>query len=315
VIRIPANFTSFPTKAPRFIPSEILAFRILVLVGAAICVYGIRRADSDLFGYLAYGRLFLEQGSATPADPFAYTSRGSLWVTFEYLAQIVLWLAYSHLGPAGLVLLKCLVGGCAIYFLFAAIRTTTDDPFVWGSIFLLCASTVARYFLFRPQLFTFAFMAAFVAVVFRFQLRGRAALWTLPIVMLVWASMHGGFLAGIGVLGLAIFLRACESLNVHGIRNIRLIVARTRVLWLTLAASVLVTFLNPNGPRLWMYVVTEMLHNTNRRFIAEWAPTSLRNDPWSAIAITILVSALAIVGAIAHKHVSLVAGPGRGNGC
>ena len=303
------------TSAPRIGSGEVegdfwygRASGTLVLIAAALSVYAVRRTDADLWGYLAYGRLFLEQGARVTSDPFAYTSGGLQWVTFEHLAQMSLWVAYSWLGPAGLVALKCVTGGLAIYFLYVAIRTTTDDAAVWVPVFLLCTSTVARYFLFRPQLFTFAFMAVFVAIVTRFLLRGHAALWILPPVMWIWANMHGGFLAGIGVLGLAILLRAWKNLNADGIGTVRTIGTGTRPLWLALAVSVLLTLLTPNGPRLWTYVVTEVLHNTNRRFIAEWSPPSFGNDPWSLIAITILTGSLAIVGGLTHRHVARVAG-------
>src|SRR5262249_26143863 len=127
----------------------------VALVSAVVCTYAMRRVDPDLYGYLAYGRLFVEQGGLTTHDPFAYTSAGLQWVTFEYLAHIFLWIAYRSGGPLGLIVLKCLIGGMAMYFLYAALRVTTDDPFVWVPTFLLCGSTLARFFLFRPQLFTF----------------------------------------------------------------------------------------------------------------------------------------------------------------
>ena len=88
---------------------------ILAVAIGVVCVYGMRRVDPDLYGYLTYGRLFLERGSLTGNDPFAYTSADSHWVTFEYIAQIALWLAYHWWGPPGLIVLKCLLGGVALW--------------------------------------------------------------------------------------------------------------------------------------------------------------------------------------------------------
>ena len=55
-------------RAPRCTRSRSLA--------AAVCLYSMSRADPDLWGYLASGRLFVEQGGLTTHDPFAYTSTG-----------------------------------------------------------------------------------------------------------------------------------------------------------------------------------------------------------------------------------------------
>src|ERR1700704_382411 len=150
---------------------------VIAVVGAAVCLYSMRQADPDLWGYLTYGRLFVESRGLTSQDPFAYTASGFQWTTFEYGAQLLLWCAYHFAGPIGLIALKCVVGGAALCCLFVAVRATTRDPFIWAPIFLLCTSAICRFFVFRPQLFTFAFFAFFVAVLFRFLLHRRGPPW------------------------------------------------------------------------------------------------------------------------------------------
>jgi len=195
-----------------------------------------------------------------------------------------------------------------LWCLLIAVRDTTDEPFIWAPIFLLCTSSICRFFVFRPQLFTFAFFAFFVVVLFKFLRRRRAPLWALPVVMLAWANLHGGFLAGLGAVGLVILLRASENLAAFGWRSGRLSEGTQR-LWVTLAACAAVTFINPLGPRLWVYIVTEVTHSTNRRYIEEWAPASLHRDAWSMIALTFIVVILAVVGWTAHRRAKGSAGP------
>jgi hypothetical protein len=281
---------------------------VFAVVGALVCLYSMRQADPDLWGYLTYGKLFVESGGLISRDPFAYTSSGFQWMTFEYGAQLLLWWAYHFGGPIGLIALKCVVGGVALWCLFLAVRVTTDEPFIWAPIFLLCTSAICRFFVFRPQLFTFACFAFFVMVLFKFLLRRRAPLWALPIVMLAWANLHGGFLAGLGALGLVILLRASENLAAFGWRSGRLAEGTER-LWVTLAACTAVTFINPLGPRLWAYIITELSHSTNRRYIEEWAPASLHRDAWSMIALTLIVVTFAVVGWAAHRREKGKTGP------
>jgi hypothetical protein len=277
-------------------------FAPVFAVGSAmVCLYSMRQADPDLWGYLTYGKLFVESGGLTSHDPFAYTSSGFRWVTFEYAAQVLLWWAYRFGGPSGLIALKCIVGGVALGALLIALRTTTREPMIWAPIFLLCTSAVCRFFLFRPQLFTFAFFALFVAVLFKFLLRRRAPLWALPIVMVAWANVHGGFVAGLGAVGLAILLRASENITEFGWSFGRL-GEGTRRLWVALAACTAATFLNPLGPKLWLYVLHELTHSTNRQYIVEWAPASLSRDAWSTIALTLIAVTLAVVGWAAQQR-------------
>ena len=281
---------------------------VVAVVGAAVCLYSMRQADPDLWGYLTYGRLFVELRGLTSQDPFSYTASGFQWITFEYGAQLLLWWAYHFAGPIGLIALKCVVGGAALCGLLIAVRATTREPFIWVPVFLLCTSAICRFFVFRPQLFTFAFFAFFVAVLFRFLLHRRAPLWALPLVMLAWANVHGGFLAGLGAVALVILLRTSENLTALGWRSGRLAEGTER-LWVTLAACTAVTFINPLGPRVWVYIITELLHSTNRRYIEEWAPASLHRDAWSMIALTLIVVTLAVVGWAALRRQRENSGP------
>src|SRR5437899_2525214 len=94
---------------------------VFAVAGAVVCLYSMRQADPDLWGYLTYGKLFVESGRLTSPDPFAYTSSGLQWMTFEYGAQLLLWWAYDFAGPIGLIALKCIVGGAALWCLFLAV--------------------------------------------------------------------------------------------------------------------------------------------------------------------------------------------------
>jgi hypothetical protein len=278
----------------------------LIVWLSAACVYEARQADPDLFGHLAYGRLFVEGGGPTGTDPFAFTTAGRPWVAFEYLAQELLWMAYHSVGPLGLIALKCALGGAAIFFLWVAIRATTGNLLVWAPVFLLCASSVGRFFLFRPQLFTYACFALFVAVLFRFLLRRGAALWILPPVMLLWANTHGGFVAGLGAMALVLALRLSASF--HAGERVATAVGQNKSLILSLGACCAATFVSPWGIALWRYVLTELLHGTNRRYISEWMPASLQRDPWSWTALAAITGTLAAVGWMAHRRKCEVAG-------
>ena len=109
-----------PTLDGRKVMSRALYAALVVT--AACCTYNMRRADPDLFGYLTYGRLFVDAGGPVSADPFAYTSSGMDWVAFEYGAQTLFWLSYRVAGALGLIGLKCVVGAACAFFVYVAVK-------------------------------------------------------------------------------------------------------------------------------------------------------------------------------------------------
>jgi hypothetical protein len=138
-------------------------------------------------------------------------------------------------------------------------------------------------------------------VLFRYLRKDQTSLYALPLVMLVWANTHGGFVAGLGAIGLAIALRTAAHVTEHGWHPVG-VLRSVRPLIVVFAASVLATFVNPQGARVWRYVVDELMHSTNRRYISEWSPPGLANDPWSAAVLILLVAGLAVAAAMAIVH-------------
>ncbi|MCS6803555.1 MAG: hypothetical protein RMM98_14740 [Acidobacteriota bacterium] len=289
---------------------DLAVQRLLAIVAALIAilsVYTMRIADPDLWGHLRYGRLFWEKGSVRVADPFAFTSAGLTWHTHEYLSQILLWLSYAQAGVVGLILLKCVVGGVTVYVLYRTIRLGSDDAPLWAPILMLTASLVSRFFLFRPQIFTFLFFAIFLLILLRHTFSQKTHLWVLPPLLALWANLHGGFIAGIGAVGLVLALCLLQSYHYHR-WNLRAIWRDTRPLAVLLAACVAASLLTPSGWRIWPYLLTELTNPYNRRFIREWQPIDLTAPGWSGACFMLLAALLIAAWGLAQRRVATIAG-------
>jgi hypothetical protein len=100
----------------------------------------------------------------------------------------------------------------------------------------------------RPHLFTTAFAAVFMIVLLRFGRTGRP--WTLaplPVLMLVWANSHGGFL--IGFILLTAFAAGALLASAEFADGRRAIRPLMTVMLLCIAASLV----NPAGVELWRH--------------------------------------------------------------
>jgi hypothetical protein len=193
-----------------------------------------------------------------------------------------------------------------MWFLYRAVRLGGGDAVVWLPVFVLTAGMLGRWYSFRPQLFTYLFFAYFLFILFSHLVGRRAWLWTLPIVIAVWANMHGGFLAGLGAIGLVLGLRFVQAWCRAGLQRQALLSAVTP-LGVTLLACLIASLLNPFGLDLWRYVLTELTHNTNRLYNDEWMPL-LRFDPhaWTIVTVFLLLGVLlltALFAQLARKRI------------
>src|SRR5262249_28738649 len=157
-----------------------------------------------------------------------------------------LWLSYAAAGPLGLILLKCSLGLATMYVLACCLRLSATAARDWGPLLALVAASLGRWLIFRPQLFTYLLFATFVLVLFRRLLGKRTSLWVLPLLLAVWVNLHGGFLAGLGAIGLAGLLRAGKSMAEHGFHP-RQLLADVAPLALTFLGCFVASLLNPLG--------------------------------------------------------------------
>jgi hypothetical protein len=128
------------------------------------------------------------------------------------------------------------------------------------------------YFTPRPVLFSLALLAVFLVAADDSRLR-----WTLPLLMWVWAAIHGGFIVGLGYLVL------------DGIRR------RDRTRAVDVAVATGFTLLTAHGLGTWQ-IVLEFLRNTEALdLIAEWLTPnliSLEHFPFLLGLLALLVAAM-----------------------
>jgi len=233
----------------------------LLLACSAVYFFSINEADNDLWGHVLFGRSILALGIVPRVDPYSYTVVGQPWMNHEWLSQTILAVAFEWAGSRGLLLVKFLVATVTFLLLLSMVRRRTETSFIWGGVGLSSIAILARGFAIRPQIFTYCGTALTLWLIDRYcGGRTRALLW-FPVVFFGWVNLHGGFILGLGILGL---FSAAELL-----RDRR----KAWRPWLALIGSTGVTAINPFGPRLLLYIWNEL---SRTHPITEWqhaAPT------------------------------------------
>lgn len=261
----------------------------LTWAAAALLLYAQRDADPDLWGHVLFGRDVVRSGRVAAADPYGYTNEGYRWIGHEAGSEVAFWLAWHAGGVPGLIALKMLLGLAALALLWDALRFAARDWTARAAPLLLAAAGVGMNQLVRPQLFTYLFLAALIAVAARWQYGGqRRIVWVVPVVFLLWPGFHGGFVAGLGwwfaFAGLALADRmlgaseAAEPGALHtpsgageGARSLRAAFRATRALWAAGAFGLALSFLNPLAPGVWRCLWVALTNPLTHRFIREWS--------------------------------------------
>ncbi|MEI8173745.1 MAG: hypothetical protein WCH07_09730 [Deltaproteobacteria bacterium] len=246
----------------------------VILLGMAALIMGRltdTKADPDLWGYLAFGRLFWIGNGFPFYDIFAYTPTKAIWVYHEWLTGVIFYPLYQNLGPAGLQGLKYILGlGTAVLiYMTARMRGASNGAA------LICLLLISPFFSFayspvRAQIFTNLFFVLTIFILESSRSTGRwRHLWWLAPIFLVWANLHAGFVAGIGLVGL---YAAGEAVSKR----------RFMPYFLISAPSIFVTLINPYGFKYWIYLMQAL--SMPRPEIDEWQSVflALKNGEYLA---------------------------------
>jgi hypothetical protein len=220
-------------------------------------------------------------------DIYSYLTGDIPWVNHEWLSEAIMAIAYTAAGVTGLIALKTLLGlGVA---LLAARHLLRQRLALLTAIFLTSYGMVVLYpglRPIRPQAFTYVGAALVLLLI---DGRHRWSLWWAAPIMALWANLHGGFVAGLGLLVVWWGSRVCAAWI--GVTPIDAVERRAIVRdGLAVAAAVAATLVNPYGWEMWWFLGRTL---KPRPEISEWTALPIA----SLEGVTyLLVAALGVIG-------------------
>jgi hypothetical protein len=208
----------------------------------------------------------VEHGQVLKHDPFSHTMLGKPRIQHGWLIQIVMYRLYTALGHAGLVL-----GVAAVVTLtFAFVFPLGDgSPDLRAFTTILAAITSAVVWVARPQIVSLLLTAVFAYLLNRYKRHGRAPLWLLPLLTVLWVNCHGGFITAFILLGGYLVGEGLNRLldwRAEGTLSARQI----RTLFLVTLLCLVAVAVNPQTVSLYTYPFKTVNIGVLRDFIQEW---------------------------------------------
>jgi hypothetical protein len=246
---------------------------VALVMGLGLYQFARTLADPDIWGHLAIGRLYHDTGRIRQPDPFSYVTAGHEWLNHEWLFEVLLFRVFAAVGPPGLIVLKVAIGLLLLGIVYRLLWRQGLSPLRAGIVMVAVIHFLAPFFLtVRPHLVTYAFLLV-VLLLLRATDRGDARwLYAAPPLFALWANLHPGFLAGLGMLGIWTVVELGRRWLERGAPGVPARPSMWTVIPI-LFACVLATGLNPWGfdllPFLWRTATVP------RPDITEWQPLLL----------------------------------------
>ena len=244
---------------------------LMVVLSAALYFFSDNAVDPDLWGHLRFGQNVWEQGKLEYQDTYSYAQTERLWINHEWIAECLQYAAWHIGGSAGLLFGKVAIGLIIAFLMWRMVSRQTTSLWLRFLFMIVPLSVISYGFATRPQIFTALCFTIMMWAMVRYEQTKKAVwLWVFPPLFLAWANLHGGFVAGIAVLGVFCLFHFRQWKSV----------------WPIGLLALLLTLMNPYGIKLWIFL-GESLANP-RPYLYEWQPVRLILDYADYIALLIL---------------------------
>lgn len=317
-----------PNDAARRLGSGGLLWSLDIYDVLVITVFGVffaaaaqPRVDVDLGWHLRTGQLIWETGTVPHSDPFSFTVAGKPWITHEWLSEAIMFPVYAAWGFGGLILLFAAVNTVGWWFVYRHIREDGGGRAWAAGLLLLGGLTGLNLWGTRPLVFTLLLAPIYAYLLHRWWKGDRRALLPLAPLMVLWVNLHGGYMFGLGLIGLYL-LGAVVSrrLGADGPRSLR-------PLALAGVATFLATLANPNTYQIIWYPFDTLTSAAMREYLADWPSPDFHEPRFLPFALMLallfvaaaragqalkpidilLVLALAAMGLQSNRHIPLFA--------
>ena len=214
----------------------------------------------DLAYQVRAGNEILATGAVPRMDTWTFTVAGTPWLDQQWLAQVVLALGHRVGGWELLAVLRAALVAASVGVLVAVAMERGASPRTASILALVAFALAAPALALRPQLFGILLFAVLLWLVAARARHPRAYLLA-PVVVALWANVHGSFVLGPALLGYAWLS------DVVARRPARL------TLWV-LVAGTAATLLNPFLAGAWLYAAGIGANPAIAGQVTEWQRTS-----------------------------------------
>jgi hypothetical protein len=200
--------------------------------------------DGDTPLHLRLGSEMLAHGSPILPNTLTSVNAGQTYIAWEWLAEVLFAGIWRLFGLNGVVALTALMIALTALLLFRAVQRRGTPLLLAFLLTMAALALTSIHWLARPHIFSLLLTLWWSEQLWAYWQSGNARkLWPLPLVMALWANLHGGFITGLIILGAATAL-VWVFPNAASTRNVR---ARRWQLTRILLACMLAILLTPWG--------------------------------------------------------------------
>ncbi len=253
-------------------------------------------SDAGTGWHIRTGQQILSRHSIPRVDSFSSTMAGQPWFAWEWLYDLIVGWLETAWGLNGVVWLTTCIIATVFAWTFRLLICRGVNVLAGTLLLLLALSASTIHFLARPHVVSWLLTLAYFWILDSVEGTQTSRKWLLclPLLMLVWVNVHGGFVLGFILLAIFWVGAVWEWLGSREDRladAVRKIAARRRFRDLTLVGllSALASLINPYGWHLHEHIYGYLTNRFLMNHVDEFQSPNFHDLAPRCFAILILI--------------------------
>jgi len=256
---------------PSFADLFFIIFFIIILSKG-----GTLLNDGDTGYHIRAGEYIIENYSIPKEDIFSYLSPPPKWIAHEWLSEVIMAVIHDLTGLTGIVIFFTTFISFSFYIFFKILNSFFKNLILIWFIIIFVTICTAIHWLARPHIFSFLFFIIFYFSLENYENNEKInKLLILPILMLIWVNLHGGYVIGfilIGVYFVGNVFRLFSKNNEYLENN-----KSKAITYFYLGSACLITsIINPYGLKILIFPFNLIGEKFLMSVISEFMPTNMQ---------------------------------------
>ncbi len=254
--------------------------------------------DAGIGWHIRNGEQMFHTHAITRIDSFSSTMSGQPWYAWEWLYDLLIAGIHHWMGLNGVVFFTALVIAMTFAMTFRISLACGANLFVVVFLLGLSMGAAAIHLFARPHILSWPLVVIWFQLLRSWEIaaapgKDRSLFW-LPVLMLLWVNLHGGFITGFVLLGLFLtsgFIRYSTASE----RGRRLVAGKrfAHLVKVTALCS-LATFVNPYGYNLHVHIYQYLSNRFLMNHIQEFLSPNFHGVGEQCFAVLLVITIIAL---------------------
>jgi len=279
------------------VPSATDVLFVALLFGLSCGALGrLLLRDASIGWHIRNGQQILLTHAVTRADSFSSVMNGKTWYAWEWLYDVVFAAIHHVLGLNGVVFYTAtIIAVTFVLTLHLGLRRGGSVPVTLFLVVLALAAS-AVHFLARPHVLSWLLTVVWFELLDSASMASISEQWKrllwLPVVMLLWVNLHGGFILGFVLLAVY-FAGGVIEYCTNGERRdeLRAWLKRLSGVSVLVAAA---SFVNPYGYQLHLHVYRYLTDRFLMDRISEFLSPDFHGAAQQCFAVMVLIAMVTV---------------------